>query len=473
MVGHHGRFIWTKAHRGGFKMTSPFPFEPLLIFGFLSIMLLLGVFLRAKIYFFQKFLFPSCLIGGVLGLILMNTGLIPFQTSRLETFAYHLFNISFISVGLTRSSEKETGRGKEKGFGRGPLWMALTQGVVFPLQADVGGLFVAVLGWLGWELFPTFGFFVPLGFEEGPGQALSIGKVWETLGFENAATIGLSFAAIGFFFAFFVGVPIVNWGIRRGYAAHGPKTLPRDFLTGLMAKNKEKESAGELTMHSGNAETLAFQAAIVGLVYVMTYGFTKVIGNFVGPDTAKMLWGFLFFFGLGIALILRAFMQKLGMAHLMDPGVQRRITGFSVDFLIVATVTAIQILVVWTYIIPIVIMSLTGGILTTLAVVYLGKRIWSYNLERIAAIYGTVTGTVSCGLLLLRIADPEFKTPVVIDLAVMNVFSMPIIGICLVLVNGPVWWNWSVFLTILVFLGMMIAALTLLTILKLWGPAKF
>ncbi len=186
-----------------------------------------------------------------------------------------------------------------------------------------------------------------------------------------------------------------------------------------------------------------------------------------------MFWGFFFFFGLGIALMTRSFMRMIGVEGLIDPGIQRRITGWSVDFLIVSTVTAIQILVVWKYIFPILAMALLTGILTTLVVLYLGKRIWSYNMERIAAIYGTVTGTVSCGLLLLRVLDPDFKTPVPVEIAVMNVFALPIVGGCTVLVNGPLWWNWSIGLTALVFAGIMAICLGLMKILRLWGSAKF
>jgi ESS family glutamate:Na+ symporter len=193
----------------------------------------------------------------------------------------------------------------------------------------------------------------------------------------------------------------------------------------------------------------------------------------VPADVASILWGFFFIFGLGIAILVRWAMGKFNIAHLADAGIQRRITGWSVDFLIIATVMAIELAVVWEYIVPISIVSLVVGIMTTFAIVYLGKRIWSYNLERMVAIYGTVTGTVSCGLLLLRIVDPEFKTPVAIDIALMNIFSIPGIGLCLVLVNGPVWWNWSIGLTILVFLGVMTVALALLKIFKLWGKPKF
>ncbi|MGD8523975.1 MAG: hypothetical protein PVF56_22685, partial [Desulfobacterales bacterium] len=173
------------------------------------------------------------------------------------------------------------------------------------------------------------------------------------------------------------------------------------------------------------------------------------------------------------ALITKWAMGKFNIGHLADSGIQRRLTGWSVDFLIVSTVMAIKLAVVMKYIIPISVISLFIGTVTTLTVVYLGKRIWSYNLERTAAVYGAVTGTVSSGLLLLRIVDPEFKTPVAIDIALMNVFSIPGIGLCLVLVNGPIWWNWSTGFTVLIFLAVMAVPLVLLRVFKLWGSPKF
>ena len=454
-------------------MQSPFPFESMLVFGCLAIMLLTGVLLRAKITFFQRFLIPSCLIGGILGIILLNIGVMHVPVANLETFAYHFFNISFISVGLTRNeASPATTKSKIQIF-KAPLWMALTQSVIFPLQAIAGGAFVALFSLFGIKLFPTFGFLAPLGFEEGPGQALSIGKVWQGFGFEHATTIGLTFAAMGFFFSFFVGVPLVNWGIRKGLAVHGPRALPQDFLTGIISKNQKRKSAGELPFHSSNLDSLAFNTALVGLVYVLTYGLVKYLGLIVPADVASILWGFFFIFGLSIALGIRWMMARLEIGHLIDPGIQCRITGWSVDFLIVSTVMAIKLTIVWQYILPISGISLVSGALTTFMVVYLGKRIWSYNFERTIAIYGAVTGTVSSGLLLLRIADPDFKTPVAIEIALMNVFSIPSIGLYLVLVNGPVWWNWSIGTTLLVFFGLMILALGLIRVLNFWGSPKF
>ena len=280
-------------------MNSPFPFDSMLVFAFLSCLLLIGIALRAKLGIIQKFLFPSCLIGGVVGLAFIHTGLLNINASSIEIFAYHFFNISFISVGLTRDTDPANRlSGKQKL--KGPIWMALIQGLTFPMQAVVGGLFVIVFGWVGIELFPTFGFLVPLGFNEGPGQALSLGKTWEAVGFANAATIGVTFAAVGYFFAFFVGVPLVNYGIRKGWATFAAAKLPRDFVIGILPAGGQKKTAGNLTIHMGNADTLAFQAALVGVVYGITYGVVKLLGSVFPQDVAGILWVFSFSLGWGL-----------------------------------------------------------------------------------------------------------------------------------------------------------------------------
>jgi ESS family glutamate:Na+ symporter len=454
-------------------MHTPFPFEALLIFGAMGVMLLIGVLLRAVVPFFQRFLIPSSLIGGILGLIVLNTGLFDLPSARFETFAYHLFIISFISVGLTHAGHLKDGTTQKAKLLGAPLWMGLIEGVTISLQALVGCLFVVLFGLAGKRLFPTFGLLIPLGFTEGPGQALSIGKTWEGFGFANAATIGLTFATLGFFFAFFVGVPLVNWGIKHGRRANGPATLSADLLKGLPKAGQPKESAGELTTHTGNIETLAFQMALVGLVYVITYLLVLLLEKVLPPDMAATFWGFFFFFAMVIALLVRGIMARLKIIHLVDPGIQRRITGWSVDFLIVATIMAIQVAVVWDYILPILLMSLVSGVLTTWIVVYLGNRLDSLNLERTAAIYGTVTGTVPSGLLLLRIVDPEMQTPVALEIGLMNLFAAPIIVLSMLLVNGPVWWDWSMGLTVLIFIALMLFCLALIKILGFWGKRRY
>lgn len=453
-------------------METPFPFEPLLVFGFMAIMLLLGIFLRSSIPFFQKFLIPSCFIGGAVGLVLISTGLIDVSTSLLEIFAYHLFIISFISLGLTTNVPNNR-QLAERSPVKGSLWMGFVSGAVMSMQAIVGALLVFLFNSLGFNLHPTFGFLAPLGFTQGPGQALSVGRVWEGFGFEHAATLGLSFAVFGFAFAFFVGVPLVNWGIRRGYSNQAPKSMPRDILTGIIQKGAKKEPAGELTTHSGNADTLAFHAALVGLVYVLTYLLVLAIGRFISVEVAQSLWAFFFFFGLVIALLVKFLITRIGLGYILDPGVQRRITGWSIDFLIISTIMAIQVVIVWQYIVPIVVISLSSGLLTTLVVVYLGRRTWSYSLERTVGIYGITTGNVSTGLLLLRITDPEFETPVGLELGVQAIFSAPFVLSYMLLMHAPFWWGWGIEAVVAIYAGAMVLSFVLLKAFRFLGPRRF
>jgi hypothetical protein len=59
---------------------------------------------------------------------------------------------------------------------------------------------------------------------------------------------------------------------------------------------------------------------------------------------------------------------------------------------------------------------------------------------------------------------------VAIEIAVMNVLAIVPIGACLLLVNAPVWWNWGIDTTTLVFTGVMVVGLALIRVLKFWDP---
>ncbi len=447
-------------------MPPPFPFDSMLVFGYFSIMLLAGLILRSHVPVFQKIMFPASLTGGLLGLVLISLNLVSLDTELIKTFAFHFFNISFISVGLT--AFKEEGKGQREKIVKGSAWMALIQAVTFPLQAITGALVVMFFAFNSAEpLFKTFGFLLPLAFNEGPGQALSIGSVWEGLGFHHAATIGLTFATIGYFFAFFVGVPVANRGVKNGQYKH--KGVPDFFRQGVLPKQETKKPAGFITIHNSNLDSISFHMALVGLVYVITCFFVSALSKALGSDAGTIVWGFFFLFGLIFSILVRILIEKTTrFGHLMDPSLQRRITGFSVDYLVVATGCGIQFFVIWKYFIPILVISVTGGILTTLAVFMLSKRLGKYRLERAIAIYGVVTGTVSCGLMLLRIVDPEFRTPVAREIGFMNIFAIPIVGGLTCLLNAPFWWGWSMSATCIVLGSVLVISFIILLSKKLW-----
>jgi len=452
-------------------MAEVFSFDQMLIFGIISVFLLIGLILRAKIRFFQRFFIPACITAGILGLVLKGFGIIDIPEDDLKYFAYHLFNITFISIGLTaQKNSLKSKKEKRKDF-KGVLSMGLLISSVAALQFLIGGFCVLVFNLLGFNLFPTFGFLVPMGFEEGPGQALSIGQSWEGYGFLDASTIGLSFAMFGFIVAIFIGVPLVGWAIKKGYTSIKSIDVSDEFKTGIFEKESEKETAGVLTTHSSSIDSLTVHAALIGVVYLISYGFLTLIEKITPADIAEMYWGFFFIWGLLFAFILRKIIEKLGVDYVLDARLQNRITGWSVDLLIVTSIIAISFAVVWKFFIPLVIMGLVTAAITLLWILYIGKRIWKdYNFERIAGAFGMETGTVATGLVLIRLTDPFFKTPAAKDLAVGSIIALPFLFVMFHVMNGPILFGWSLEMTLLIFAVFELVILALFRLLKLWNP---
>ncbi len=458
-------------------MQTPFSFELIISFGLLSLFLLIGLILRAKIRFFQNYLIPSSLIGGFAGLLVLNTFPVNLNLEIFEAITYHLFSVSFISVGLTAFA----GTGQKpnvtsptvKGVAKGVFWGGLIEGATLAVQSLVGCSLVFLFVFAGYDLFPTFGLFAPLGFTQGPGQALSFGKVWEGFGFENAATIGLIFATMGFLFAFFVGVPMVSWGIRKIKGEAEQTALAPEVLKGYFIKGSQKESAGSQTIHSANMDSLAFQTGLVGAVYLLTYGFVNLLNLPFSEAISRLNWGFVFFYGLLMALVVGWVMKKTGANRLIDQTAQKRITGWSIDFLIVSTIFAIKPAIVVKFILPILAIGLTSGIATTIVIVFFGKRLSEYNLERMVLLYGTCTGTLSSGLLLLRIVDPKLDSPVAIEAGVLALGALPFVLVSMLLVNAKFLFGWEIWHIMAAFALMLAFNITILKVTGLWGKRRF
>ena len=86
-------------------------FENLILFGLLSLMLLIGTLLRAKVKLFQDYLVPASIIGGLIGFAIVSTGWLKIgewqiTSSSFNWFLFHAFNISYISLLLTRPRGK-------------------------------------------------------------------------------------------------------------------------------------------------------------------------------------------------------------------------------------------------------------------------------------------------------------------------------------------------------------------------------
>lgn len=387
--------------------------------GAISVALLIAAFLRMKIKFLQRFLIPNALTAGFLLLPFFNylAPKIGLSQNSLESLIYHLLSISFISMSLRGRSKKN--------FDKSILSTSAMITSSITLQGIIGfGLTFAAIATFFPDLFPSFGLFIPLGFEAGPGQALSIGLGWQELGFSGAGSIGLTFAAFGFLWACFGGIFLINLGVRKGWLSKGQTELLMKSKTraGIISGGENLKCGARLTTESEAMDSMTINVAVVAGVYLITYLFLKLITwllGFAGPlgeELAVNLWGLSFVFAAIFALIARKVIDLIGIGRVLDDGSLSRISGFSVDLLVAASLGAISLAVLFKHWIPLLVMGVTGGAATMIYTLWIASRVFTdHRFERAIMIYGASTGTLPTGLALLRVVDPDFASPVATD----------------------------------------------------------
>ena len=454
-------------------------YSVVIAFGVASVMLCLGMVIRAKVPFFRHMLMPTSVIGGLVGLILMNTLFAKVNFGGMTTTDFSnivdvFFVMSFISIGLTgKKKNKKAENTKEKkrsGAVRGAMGMALIWCILYAVQPLVGIITTSIVGKaLGMD--SMYGILIPFAFCQGPGQASTYGRLFEqTYGYANAEMVALTYAVIGFIVAFGVGVPVARYGLKKGIARNKSK-INSSVERGYFTPEEQREPLGKSTFHSGNIETFAAHFAIMGLCYLIALGMSAVIKLIpgIGPTFAAML----FMWGMFAANIVRKIMEKLNISYLINNAFQSRVTGFFSDYLVVSSFMAIQVGVIGKWIVPIIIAGAVSCAATFLVSLYFGERLGSdHDFERVLGVYGTSTGTTPSGLSLVRIADPRLQTSTGAELGVMNMgmmFSTPTM-LCITFaglhyISLPIACV-AIFATIFIYL-------ILLKVFKAWGKPTF
>lgn len=450
-------------------------------FFWMSLLLLIGIVLRAKVKIFQKFLFPSAIIAGFLGFILMSLGWVgmpiagKWESIPQSTFTMittHLFAFGFVGIGLMSGDSGQKGKGKE--ILKGALWMTfLFLGMLY-LQSVVG-----VLVMMGWEaatgegLTSAVGFLAGHGFTQGPGQTLAIAGGWEKMGLADCVSIGLAFSAVGFFVAALVGVPIANWGIRKGYTTHSTQTMSKDFLKGMEPTDAKSPGLFNIT-HNSNVDSMSYHLAIMGMVYLLGFGLSYLLRYYFFP---KALWGatfgFIFAWGLIMAIVFRKILNAMGGEKLIDENTLRRLTGTTVDFMVISVMMAVQVNTLQKYMVPFLIITLIMSVVTPAVIMFLGRRVGKFGFERSLVMLGYCTGTGASGLLLLRLVDPEFKTTAAVETGLMNIFALLTLPLLFLIFLMPKYGLAYLLKVEVVFGIIMFLAIFVLHKLKYFGPKQY
>ena len=382
-------------------------------FGLLMIFLLVGNTLRRKIPLFRKCLVPSALLGGAVLLIVNVIGkqfnFTLVDNRLMQVVTYHCLAIGFAAMTLkTEKSAHKTNRAQVFEFGA-------LQGGTYMLQAFVGLGLTILLFFItrhGEEVISYIcGLILPLGFGQGPGNALS----WD-LNFTNIdeaqftgnGSFGLSLASIGFVVASVFGILYINIHKHRG------NLKVRDGKTSPQTRPQAEESVEEIPDNE-SVDKFTLQAGFVALAYALSFGLMCLLS--LNSFLNSLAWGFNFLWASLAAMAIKAVVKRLRRHKLMNREYinnyqMDRISGFAFDIMIVAGVAAIEINDIKDYILPIILLSFLGATLTYAYIRKATKECFKgFEHEMFLMSYGTLTGTASNGMILMKEIDPNLRTP--------------------------------------------------------------
>ena len=419
---------------------QPIAWNWLVQFCILATALLIGNILRTKIPFLRKSLIPSALIGGLLLLVFKAIpgceGLI--NKPVMEIVTYHALGLGFVALAL-KNNKIESKSTPMKVIETGALTAS-----TYVIQGIVGLIVSILFFYFGKKLFYAAGLLLPMGYGQGPGQALNFGKIFTGWAAKQGidfpgADFGLSIAATGFIVGSIVGVVYMNILRRRGVLSR------QKIVEAQMNKLEDYEGKGEIP-DAESIDKLSVQICMVLFVYFLVFLFTNWIqgmelGDF-GTNTLKpMLWGFNFLIGTLFGILFKWLLGRFKKAKLMSREyinnyMLNRISGFCFDIMIVAGTAAINFNEFGKFVLPFILIVTLGAIVTFVNVLWISKHLYpDYKYEGFFSMFGMLTGTASNGMILLREIDPKFETPAANNL-VLQTLSAIVLGFPVLLLVG-------------------------------------
>lgn len=387
-------------------------------FGLISLLLILGVLLRAKLTFIQKSFMPASIIAGILGLIFGPFGfdIIPF-TDFIGSYPGLL--IAFVFASLPFS----TGKFKwSEVIGKvGGLW-SYSQ-VIMLLFWGGGLLFALILLGPIFDVHNGFGLLLAAGFVGGHGTAAALGDAFARQGWEEATSLAMTSATIGAICAIGVGLFLIRRAADKGYTNYIKKfdELPQGLRTGLLEED-EYESMGEEKVSSIVIDPLIYHFIFVAAATAIGY-YLSVLGEELLPAVSIPSFSLAFI----VALIMRIIIEKLGADKYFDTKVMSKVSGGATDYLVAFGIASINLTVVAQNLLPFTILMVFGVILAYVFYRYLSGLYFQENwFEKGIFTFGWITGAVAMAIALIRIADPKLESNTLDDFGLAYVPIAPV-----------------------------------------------
>ncbi|MBB5171895.1 sodium/glutamate symporter [Texcoconibacillus texcoconensis] len=370
--------------------------------GLISLLLLLGMFLRAKVNLLQRSFMPASIIAGILGLVLGPNGfnIIPF-TGFIGDYPGVLIAVVFAAIPLSTPRFKWSQVINKVGG----LW-SYSQTIML-LMWGGGLLFALVLLVPLFDVHNGFGLLLAAGFVGGHGTAAAIGDAFAQQGWEEATSLAMTSATIGAILAIVVGLALIRSSANKGHANYISRfdELPEELRTGILPKNK-RSSMGSDTVSSISIDPLVFHLALVLFVTMVGYYLSQFGESlYAGLSIPAFSLAFL------VGLILKQLMQATNVDEYLDRGIMSKISGSATDILVAFGIASINLTVIADNLVPFIILILFGIFLSYFFYKVVSKFYFRENwFEKGIFTFGWVTGAVAMAIALLRIVDPKLES---------------------------------------------------------------
>lgn len=404
------------------------------IVAYLSVLLILGIFIKSKVRIFQELFIPASVIGGVIGLILGPDLLGKYYEIIPPDWIKSIRNIpGILIIPILISVPLGMEFGKKNRFLQNTI---NTGGILFLVtftQLFIGYFINFIFDKIfNIQLYKSFGSELNSGFAGGHGTAGVVGRTLKELGsnfWELAQGVTVTLATLGLVFGIIFGI----FQIKKKSRDILTSEILAEYKNGYI-KNKEKQSIiGKETMLSTTVDTLAYHLAIIFGISGFSILILNLFKKFQIPILSKLtIWSF----GMIVMFLVWRVMVKNNLDWSIDSKLKGKITGALTEFAIISAIATIPLKGVINYIVPILFTGLIGFLVTWLLILKLSRRYFKdYHLERTLAMFGTSTGVFITGLLLLRICDPKLETPVLQDyslgFSITALLGPILIGLCI------------------------------------------
>ncbi|MEI2378673.1 sodium/glutamate symporter [Priestia sp. YIM B13446] len=433
-----------------------------------SVLILIGMLLRAKFKFIQRSFIPASLLAGFLGLALGPSflNILPFSED-ISSYAGIITIFVFAAVGINGFSFSPGNMKKDiNRMGAYATYKILCIG----LQMSIPIVFsILVISKFAPEINNGFGLLLAAGFYGGHGTAAAVGTTFENLGWENATDLGMTAATGGILAGIFGGLIFIKWATRKGYTHYVKdfSEISEDLKTGLV-QPKNRTAMGDDTISPIAMDPLAFHLALL----VVPSGLGYLLNNYIATAWGLEFPTFTIAFLIALLMYILLGKGEKGVYKYVDSKVVDRLGSAATDFLVFFGVASIKLPIVVEYALPLGLLMLSGIAIVVVMLVVIGPAMnYESWFERSIFVYGYSTGVFAIGLTLLRIIDPNNKSKTLTDTAVVGPLNTPLelfawsagpvmllsgqhwtfVGIfagisilCFVIARIFKWWHWKV-----------------------------